>query len=113
KLHSRDEVVFCPSCRRILYIPEDLLPEHALGAGKAGVKKSKTTTKRGGKSAAEGAETPGGSAPVEIELRAKGRLGEILMRAQSESVQSAVGGGARPVECEVHMNGELVGIYKG
>src|SRR5207244_3790059 len=26
KLHSRDEIVFCPSCRRILYIPEDLTP---------------------------------------------------------------------------------------
>jgi len=24
KLHSRDELVFCPSCHRILYIPEDL-----------------------------------------------------------------------------------------
>lgn len=24
KLHVRDELVFCPSCRRILYIPEDL-----------------------------------------------------------------------------------------
>jgi uncharacterized protein len=24
RLHLRDEVVFCPSCRRLLYIPEDL-----------------------------------------------------------------------------------------
>jgi uncharacterized protein len=30
KLHSRDEVVFCPSCFRILYIPDDLPPELAL-----------------------------------------------------------------------------------
>jgi predicted nucleic acid-binding Zn-ribbon protein len=30
KLHSRDEMVFCPSCRRILYIPEDLPPETAV-----------------------------------------------------------------------------------
>src|SRR5262249_41228510 len=30
KLHSRDELVFCPSCRRILYIPEDLPPETAV-----------------------------------------------------------------------------------
>lgn len=30
KLHSRDELVFCPSCRRILYIPEDLPLEHAV-----------------------------------------------------------------------------------
>ncbi len=30
KLHSRDELVFCPSCRRILYIPADLPPELAV-----------------------------------------------------------------------------------
>jgi uncharacterized protein len=30
KLHSRDEIVFCPSCRRILYIPDDLPPEVAI-----------------------------------------------------------------------------------
>jgi hypothetical protein len=30
KLHSRDELVFCPSCHRILYIPDDLPPELAV-----------------------------------------------------------------------------------
>jgi predicted nucleic acid-binding Zn-ribbon protein len=30
KLHSRDDVVFCPSCQRILYIPDDLPPEVAV-----------------------------------------------------------------------------------
>jgi predicted nucleic acid-binding Zn-ribbon protein len=30
KLHSRDELVFCPSCHRILYIPDDLPPEMAV-----------------------------------------------------------------------------------
>jgi predicted nucleic acid-binding Zn-ribbon protein len=30
RLHTRDEIVFCPSCRRILYIPEDLTPEVAV-----------------------------------------------------------------------------------
>src|SRR5271170_5876193 len=30
KLHTRDEMVFCPSCRRILYIPDDLPPELAV-----------------------------------------------------------------------------------
>lgn len=32
KLHSRDELVFCPSCHRILYIPDDLPPELAVNA---------------------------------------------------------------------------------
>lgn len=30
KLHSRDDLVFCPSCHRILYIPDDLPPEMAV-----------------------------------------------------------------------------------
>jgi predicted nucleic acid-binding Zn-ribbon protein len=30
KLHTRDELVFCPSCRRILYIPDDLPVETAV-----------------------------------------------------------------------------------
>ena len=53
KLHSRDELTFCPSCSRILYIPEDLPPEEAIGTGtktkavttrKPRVKKVKTAT---------------------------------------------------------------------
>lgn len=35
KLHSRDDLVFCPSCRRLLYIPEDLTPEVAVHKKKA------------------------------------------------------------------------------
>ena len=30
RLHSRDEPVVCPSCRRLLFIPDDLPPELAL-----------------------------------------------------------------------------------
>ncbi len=30
KLHSRDEMVHCPSCRRLLYIPEDLTVDTAV-----------------------------------------------------------------------------------
>lgn len=30
KLHSRDELVHCPSCRRLLFIPEDLTPDTAV-----------------------------------------------------------------------------------
>lgn len=34
RLHSRDELVFCPSCGRILYIPEELIPEKAVNKPK-------------------------------------------------------------------------------
>lgn len=30
RLHTRNDLVFCPSCRRILYIPEDLTPDQAV-----------------------------------------------------------------------------------
>lgn len=30
RLHSRDEMVICPNCRRMLYIPDELPPELAL-----------------------------------------------------------------------------------
>ena len=30
RLHSRDEITYCPSCRRILYIPADLPPDKAV-----------------------------------------------------------------------------------
>jgi predicted nucleic acid-binding Zn-ribbon protein len=30
RLHSRDEMVLCPNCRRMLYIPDELPPELAL-----------------------------------------------------------------------------------
>ena len=30
RLHTRDDLVFCPSCKRILYIPDDLPPEMAV-----------------------------------------------------------------------------------
>ncbi len=30
RLHTRDELLFCPSCGRIMFIPEDLVPEKAV-----------------------------------------------------------------------------------
>ena len=30
RLHSRDELVLCPNCRRLLYIPDELPPELAI-----------------------------------------------------------------------------------
>ena len=44
KLHSRDDLVFCPSCRRILYIPADLPPELAVKKPKADATKKERAT---------------------------------------------------------------------
>ena len=125
KLHSRDEIVFCPSCRKILYIPEDLTPEAAIagakparaaGATAAGATRTRATKKS---KAGAGAETAGdngdaaASAAVTFEKRAKGQLGQVLSAAQGESVQAAIVSGSNPVECEVYIDNELAGYYKG
>jgi len=55
RLHSRDDLIFCPSCKRILYIPEDLPVEAAVNVkGAKSEKKSKRD--KGGEKVEEGAE---------------------------------------------------------
>ena len=112
KLHSRDEIVFCPSCRRILYIPEDLTPEAAIAAPKGA--RTGAGRPKGSKKDADGAAGTGAAPPpVTIEKRAKGDLGQLLAAAQGESVQAAVVSGSNAVECEVYIDNELAGYYKG
>jgi predicted nucleic acid-binding Zn-ribbon protein len=53
KLHSRDELVFCPSCHRILYIPDDLPVELAVNKSK----ERKEPKSKGGGRAAIGRQT--------------------------------------------------------
>jgi predicted nucleic acid-binding Zn-ribbon protein len=48
KLHSRDELVFCPSCHRILYIPDDLPVELAVNKTK---ERKEPKPKTGGRAA--------------------------------------------------------------
>lgn len=45
RLHTRDELVFCPSCRRMLYIPADLPPEIAIKQVKEKVVREKKEPK--------------------------------------------------------------------
>jgi predicted nucleic acid-binding Zn-ribbon protein len=99
KLHSRDDLVFCPSCRRILYIPEDLPPETAINSR--------------GKAAARDAKDAKAAATARGEPRARGKLGEVLSAAQGESVKGAIDADQAPVELEVTVAGKLAGIYKG
>jgi hypothetical protein len=62
---------------------------------------------------APGDDGNAGAPPVSIEKRAKGDLGQLLSRAQGESVQAAVISGSNPIECEVYIDNELAGYYKG
>lgn len=60
RLHTRDELVFCPSCHRILYIPEDLTPERAVHKPK----EKKMTRPR--KSSSKGAKAPRQQSAVDV-----------------------------------------------
>jgi len=93
KLHARDDIVFCPSCRRILYIPDDLPPEVAVKIRKEPAPKRTGT---GRKSAA--AEDP---------------IARVLTKAAGESVQNAVAAGNQPGEFEVIVDGRVLGMFKG
>jgi uncharacterized protein len=98
RLHSRDDLVFCPSCGRLLYIPEDLPPEAAINSNKSAT----AVTRR---------KLPEEKAAAEP--RARGKWGTLLAAAQGESVKAAVDAGNDPVSLQVMVNGELAGNYKG
>lgn len=129
KLKNRDDVVFCPNCQRMLFIPEYFTAEQAIGPAsrakpKTTVKRVKTTTAKAAKAAkvakpaAESGESSTDDAEaienvVLIEARASGPLGRALSMAQGESVSRAVKSDTTPVDCEIHVDGALAGIYKG
>lgn len=112
KLHSRDEIVCCPSCKRILYIPEDLTPDVAVKQ-KKGVS-PRARTPRASKQAATAGEaasaqpTPDMSFP---ELPSGYRA--ALETASKDSTDVAVADGVTSVECGVILDGTLVGYYRG
>ncbi len=106
KLHARDELVFCPSCRRILYIPDDLPPEVAV--------KNKPTTKRSdGQILESGKTVPSKTRKLSGSRKEVDELTKVLIKAQGESVRNAVAAGNQPVECEIRLAGRLVGTFKG
>ena len=114
KLHSRDDLVFCPSCGRILYIPEDLPPEQAINSAKlTGGGATRRTSASAAAAASGGSGATPAEKPIEIEPRAKGSWGELLAGAQGESVKAALDAGNDPVSLQVMVNGELAGHYKG
>ncbi len=107
KLHTRDELVFCPSCRRLLYIPDDLPPElaiHSRGTRPAGEEAEAAPPKAG---------RPRTNRVKEADSRVRGRIGGLLAKAQGESVKGAIDADASPVVCEVWIDGKSMGDYKG
>lgn len=107
RLHNRDEVVYCPSCRRMLYIPDDLPPHAAVNQPSSSPKKSKTTRVRR-KTKDEAANKGNVSTPPVLS-----KWDAFVTRAQGESVRAAVEADHAPVVCQVSINGDLVGQFKG
>lgn len=101
KLKTKDELVFCPNCGRILYAPVEMnyaqtIKPKAPGQRAAATKKS------------AGLREPGKPFdPVKAELD------KLLRKASSESTKNAVAAGNNPVEFEVFMESRFFGIYKG
>jgi len=81
KLHSRDELVFCPSCRRILYIPDDLPPEVAIKG------KPAATKREGDAPAAPRKRSPRASASKSVD-HDEDPLQRVLLKAAGESAQN-------------------------
>lgn len=71
RLHSRDELIYCPSCGRILYIPEDLPPETAIHRKKEKKEKverpedAETESETESETAVEAAGSESAAAPAE------------------------------------------------
>jgi len=96
KLKTRDDVVICPSCKRMLYIPESMVVE---GAKKSRGKSERKVTKV--------LKTPAEA------LVSESKWGGIVTAAQGESVKGAMDADHKPIECRVEINGEVVGMFKG
>ena len=109
--------------RRILYIPDDLSVEEARGrpsrpSSGPGRRRRGRRRRRPGAAApaaaaaaADASAAGNGSDVVEIELRAKGKLGEGCPGRGNGP--NAIKAGETPVECEVFVGDKLAGIYKG
>lgn len=109
RLHTRDDMIFCTSCGRVLYIPEDLPPEVAINS--RGKSESREPSTLG---AVKQRKAPRNIEKLDpTERRAKGKLGDLLSKAQGESVKIALDAEMKPVECDVIVDGKSRGVYKG
>ena len=96
RLRTRDDVVTCPGCGRMLYIPEELTPEMAIKQKK---KVAKRATRSTAKKTATKASTKRTKSGVPADLK------RVLTTAAAESLRQAELDETVPVECEVRVKG--------
>jgi predicted nucleic acid-binding Zn-ribbon protein len=105
RLMTRDEVLTCPGCGRILYVPEELTPDKAVRqkkAPKAPRKRAESTTKPRKK----GARAQRSTSSTTADIR------RIITTAAAEELRAAELEGAPAVEAEVFVKGESEGVYR-
>jgi len=64
RLHASDEPVVCPNCRRMLYIPDDLPPQVAIGGGRQKKTPGSRKPRASRKSEAPSPAPQGGTSPA-------------------------------------------------
>ncbi len=105
RLMTRDEVLSCPGCGRILYVPEDLTPDKAV--------RQKKVAKAPRKRAASPSKPRKKGARVErTPSAASADVRRIITTAAAEALRDAELANASPVEAEVFVSGESEGVYK-
>lgn len=102
KLRTRDDLVFCPNCGRILYVPTDMVHGQPVAKAKSTSTRAATTRKA--------TVIKEASMPIDP---VKAELDRLLRRASNESTRNAVAAGNNPVEFEVFIEKKFLGIYKG
>jgi hypothetical protein len=117
RLHNRDDLLFCPSCRRILYIPDDLPPEVAVKTKATPKEKRPPREKKSGaaKTQAAGASDSSSdtSAAASEPESADAQLNRVLLKAAGESAANAIAAGSEPGDFDVLIDGRQIGAYKG
>jgi len=101
KLKTKDELVFCPNCGRILYAPVEM--NYAQGV----------KAKAPGQRAAATKKSAGLRQPGKPFDPVKAELDKLLRKASQESTKNAVAAGNNAVEFEVFIESRFFGIYKG
>jgi predicted nucleic acid-binding Zn-ribbon protein len=105
RLMTRDEVLTCPGCGRLLYVPEELTPEKAVRQKKA-VKAPRKRAESASKPRKKGAKPQRTTRTIAADVR------RIITTAAAEGLRAAEVAESPPVDAEVFVNGESEGIYK-
>ena len=108
RLMTRDAILNCPGCGRILYVPEELTPETAVRQKKV-AKKSAPRKKK-----APAADKPlkKGQKAAKSKKAVSSDVRRIMTTAAAESLRMAELAERAPAEVEVFVAGESAGTYK-